>query len=510
MSINGSLVNFRALAMRIPSLIATAVGLVALASCATPPEPATQAASPSKRPNVIVIIADDLGYGDISSFGGRIATPNIDLLAKSGARMTSGYVTAAVCAPSRAALLAGRQQTRFGFEFNPVGRDERLGMALSETTIAQTMKSAGYRTGIVGKWHIGQSAGFHPLDRGFDSFYGILGGGTPYWTQKAPNDLHIVTAEDSRITRERLPVFDGRDPVDPGGYITDIFTDEAIDFIQEGQSSPFFLYLAYTAPHTPLQATEKYLARISNPKDEYDHVYRAMVTSLDDGVGRVIATLKQQGLYENTLIFFISDNGCASYVGGACSNGELSGWKGFPWDGGIRVPYLVSWPARFGASVQSAPVSSLDIAATAAAAAGVRHEGAEGVDLASALASGTLNMQRALFWRMGPTHIVRRGQWKMIVVNKTNEVLGAGDDLARSLRPDGMPAAVSPLGQWVLLYDLSTDPGEKINLADRRPEIVQALQRDWEAWNTRNVSPQWTSRRSVIGQVNDTKVELFN
>lgn len=468
------------------------------------------AASSDKRPNIVVIIADDLGYADISANGGPIPTPNIDALARSGARMTSGYVTAAVCAPSRTGLLSGRPQTRFGFEFNPVGRDETSGMSLGETTIAQTLKSAGYRTGMVGKWHIGQAAGYHPMDRGFDSFYGVLGGATPYLKTIGTEDLHVVTAEDDRITRARLPLFDGRTPIDPDGYVTDLFTENAARFIDQQNGTPFFLYLAYTAPHAPLQAPKAYLDRVPTTGTAYDRVYRAMMLALDEGVGKVVSRLRERGLLDNTIIFFLSDNGCPSYVGGACSNAPLNAYKGYPWDGGIRVPYLVSWPSRIRPAVYDQPVSSMDIAATAAAVAQTRHPRSEGVDLISALTTPDSLNNRALFWRMGPTHIVRKGRWKLLIVNKGTDAPGSGDDLGRSLRPDGVAAAVSDLGQHTLLYDMVADPGEKTDVARLHPDIVNTLKSEWTAWNATNIEPQWTSRRGVNNVVNDIRVELFN
>jgi arylsulfatase A-like enzyme len=468
-------------------------------------------AAADPRPNVIVIIADDMGTGDFSAAGGRLHTPNIDRLANSGARMTTAYATAAVCAPSRAALLAGRAQTRFGYEFNPVGRDERSGLSLDETTVAQTMKAAGYRTGMVGKWHVGQAPGMQPLDRGFDSFYGNLGGATPYLRSIGPDDLHVVTAEDALITRERLPVFDGRAPVDPEEYLTDLYTDQAIRFIGERPGGqPFFLYLAHLAPHTPLQASASYMARVSPDGSKFHRVFAGMMLALDDGIGRLLDHLERTGQRDNTLIIFLSDNGCPGYIDGACSNGRLNAWKGYPWDGGLRVPFLASWPARIKPAVRDDIVSTLDIAATLAAVAGTTHPRAEGVDLLPVLTGKQRLQDRALFWRMGPNSVVRQGRWKLITVNKSAVTADAGEALSRSRRADGLPAEVSPLGQWTLLYDLDTDPGEQHDVAAANPEVVARLQREWAAWNTANVAPQWTSRRSVNAVVNGLRVELFN
>jgi arylsulfatase A-like enzyme len=454
-------------------------------------------------------MADDLGVNDISANGGRIPTPNIDALAASGVRFTSGYVTAAVCAPSRAALMAGRQQTRFGYEFNPVQRDANGGLAKDQALISQTLKAAGYRTGIVGKWHLGQPDGFNPLDRGFDTFYGVLAGATTYLQQVGPGDLHVKTAEDDRINRKSLPLFDGRTKVDPEGYLTDVFTDKAISFIGKPGSAPFFLYLAYTTPHAPLQASAAYMARVPAGGSDFQRVYHGMMLALDDGVGKLVAHLKATGQFDNTIIFFLSDNGCPSYVGGACSNAPHSGWKGYPWDGGIRVPYLMSWPARIKPAVSTDIVSTLDIAATAAAAAGVSHPGAEGLDLAARLANPDARRDRTLFWRMGVTHVVRKGKWKLIVVNK-GATGSAGDELGRSLRPDGQPVTVSPLGQHTVLYDVVSDPGETKDVAAANPKVVQELTAAWSIWNASNVDPQWTSRRGVSADINGLRVELFN
>jgi len=361
---------------------------------------------------------------------------------------------------------------------------------------------------MIGKWHVGQADGFRPLDRGFDRFFGILGGATPYMTSIENDDLHVVTAEDSYITRDRLPIFDQDIRVNPNDYLTDLLTTQAIEFMEHSQTRPFFLYLAYTAPHTPLQAPARYLERTPAEASDGERVYAAMVMSLDDGIGRLTDYLRNTGQFDNTLIIFVSDNGCPSYV--SCSNGPLNAWKGYPWEGGIRVPYIVSWPDRISPSASDAPVSSLDIAATAAAAARVHHPGAEGVNLVESLeAPGSVQSERTLFWRMGPTRVVRSGRWKLITVNRS-AAAGVGDELERSRIPDGMSANASALGQWIFLYDLFSDPAERFDVAARHPEVVAALQQQWENWNLRNVEPQWTSRRIVRGTVNGSRIELFN
>lgn len=497
--------------IRLP-LLAMSIGLALLAAACAAPRLADGPPAVGERPNVIVILADDLGYGDLGAYGGDIPTPNIDALALSGVRFTSGYVTAAVCAPSRSALLSGRHQARFGFEFNPVGRDEERGLPTGETTIAQVMKQAGYATGMIGKWHIGQAAGYHPLDRGFDSYFGLLGGATPYLSRLEPGDMAPETGLDRLITRDRLPIFRGRARVDPPGYLTDVFTDEATAFIRGHADRPFFLYLAYNAPHTPLQAPKAYLDRFPNEASPYRRTYEAMVSALDDGVGRVMAQLRASGLERRTVVVFLSDNGCPNYVMGACSNRPLAGFKAFPWEGGVRVPFIISAPGRLaGGKVDPRAISSLDLMPTLAALARSRPPAAaEGTDLLPYLTGQRGGEPHdALFWRMGPNHAVREGRWKLLVVNKADSVQSM-DEVLGSPVPDGVEARVSPLGQWVLLFDLRTDPGEQRDVATAHPEIVRRLQARFAAWDRSNVEPMFTSRRQFRSQVDGRKVQLFN
>ncbi|MCA6295951.1 MAG: sulfatase-like hydrolase/transferase, partial [Phenylobacterium sp.] len=261
------------------------------------------------RPNIIVIIADDLGFGDTGAYGSpQVKTPHIDALARDGVRFTQGYVAHPVCAPSRAALMTGRYQTRFGYEFNPVGRDRTGGVSRDEVFLPQVLKGAGYSTGMVGKWHLGQPSGYHPLDRGFDSFFGIMTGATAFMTDFQAGDEEITPpgaeasfgiaegvrappgateAEKMTLLRKAAPVYRGREAVEEDAYLTDAFTREAISFIDAAAGRPFFLYLAHAAPHTPLQAPARYIARNSDIPDKGQRVYAAMVTALDDGVGRI-------------------------------------------------------------------------------------------------------------------------------------------------------------------------------------------------------------------------------
>lgn len=489
-----------------PAAVATLIVAAAVAIAGSALGVRHAQAKASERPNVILILADDLGYGDVGAYGGKIPTPNIDALARSGVRYTDGYVTAAVCAPSRSGLLSGRHQSRFGFEFNPVGRDETSGLPQGETIIPQVMKRAGYATGMVGKWHIGQSKGYHPLDRGFDSYYGVLGGAALYVANPADAVLSVIMPVDGQVSRARLPIYEGRQVVEPQDYLTDVFADKAAEFIRGHKDGPFFLYVPFTAPHTPLQATRKYADRFPDIKDPHARTYAAMVSAMDDGVGRIVAEVRAQGLEKKTVIVFLSDNGCPNYIRGACTNANLAGYKGFPWEGGIRIPFIVSAPGRLKpGGVDARPVSSLDLMPTFAGLAGVKAPAsAEGASL-FAKTKG----ERAFFWRTGPNHAVRDGRWKLLVVNKSERVENI-DDVLGSPIPDGVKAEISPLGQWVLLFDLMADPGEQRDLAAQHPEVVARLAKRFDAWDQSNVAPMFTSRRQFRGEVGGRRVQLFN
>lgn len=508
------------------SLIATAALALALAAGA----PA--AAQAARKPNVIVILADDLGYGDTGAYGSRIVkTPNIDALAADGVRFTQGYVSHPVCAPSRAGLLTGRYQTRFGYEFNPVGRDRTGGVSLDETFIGQVMQKAGYHTGMIGKWHLGQSGGYHPAARGFDEYFGTTAGANAYIVDARPGDeFHTPPgaegsygtaeggaglgsgseAEQMVRLRDRAPITRGQEPVEVKTYLTDAFADEAVRFIGANKDRPFFLYLAHTAPHTPLQATAKYIDRYKHIENKGQRVYAAMVSALDDSVGAVRAKLKAEGLEKDTLIVFLSDNGCAGYVGDACTNTPLNGYKGMHTEGGVRVPFVVAWPGHIRpGQVDPRVVSSLDIAPTAAAVAGAKlPKGSDGVDLIPYVAGARRETPNpTLFWRSGPNFAIRDGDWKLWMVNRADPAEQAST--AAGVTPDGVQATVSPLGRYVMLYDLKADPGETTNLAKARPDVVARLQAKIEAWDKGNVPPQWTSMRQAVRRVEGELVKLY-
>src|SRR5262245_14407191 len=342
-------------AMRRVSLL----GLLALAVVSSGQAPA-QATNAPKRPNIVIILADDLGYADVGFHGCKdVPTPRIDSIARGGVRCTNGYVSGPYCSPTRAGLLTGRYQQRFGHEFNPGERaaDNELGLPLSQTTIADRLKAAGYATGLVGKWHLGAAPRFHPQRRGFDEYFGFLAGSHPYFPGQGE------------------PIYRGTEVVKEREYLTDAFAREAVSFIDRHSDKPFFLYLAFNAVHTPMHATDPRLARFSSIKDEARRTYAAMLAAMDEGVGRVLDTLKKHGLEENTLVVYFSDNGGPTMPGttiNASRNDPLRGSKRTTLEGGIRVPFTARWPKGLPAgAIYEHPVIQLDLLPTLLAAAGV-------------------------------------------------------------------------------------------------------------------------------------------
>ncbi|MBL8772062.1 MAG: sulfatase-like hydrolase/transferase [Phenylobacterium sp.] len=496
------------------------------------PQSSAGAETTAPRPNVIVILADDLGYGDTSAYGSRIIrTPNIDAMAADGVRFTQGYVSHPVCAPSRAALLTGRYQTRFGYEFNPVGRDRTGGVSLDETFVGQVLQKAGYRTAMVGKWHLGESGAYHPVARGFDEYFGTTAGANAFIVTSQPGDEYhtppgaeatYATAEGGAglgaggeaaqmvRLRARSPIYRGREPVEVKDYLTDAFTAEAVRFIGDNKDRPFFLYLAHTTPHTPLQAPAKYVDRYRHIQNKGQRVYAAMVAALDDSVGAIRAKLKAEGIEKNTLIVLLSDNGCAGYIGDACTNAPLNGYKGTHLEGGVRVPFIMAWPGRIKpGQVDPRVVSSLDIAPTAAALAGATlPKGSDGVDLTPFVTGKrTDTPNKTLYWRSGLNFAIRDGDWKMWMVNRADP--GEQDTTSSRVTPDGVEAKLSPLGRFVMLYNLKDDPGERKNLAASRPDVVAQLQAKLEAWDKANVPAQWTSMRQGVRRIEGELVRIY-
>ncbi|MEO1498784.1 MAG: sulfatase-like hydrolase/transferase [Planctomycetota bacterium] len=428
----------------------------------------------ASSPNLIVIVTDDQGYADVGFNGCEdIPTPNIDCIAKEGVRCTNGYVTHSVCGPSRAALITGRYQCRFGASRNPTVDPSvpNNGVPISERNIAEMLRPRGYRCMAIGKWHLGTHPELRPLVRGFDEFFGFLTGGHNYFAdQLTLEDLSEVNAPWAWY---RTKLLRGRDRVETTGYLTDELSAAAVDFIDRSHKQPFFLYLAYNAPHSPLQATDKYLDRFPNITSTKRRTYAAMVSAVDDGVGLVLDKLSELGLDDRTLVFFLSDNGGAT--NNASSNDPLRGHKGSPFEGGVRVPYAVRWPGVLPAGVDyDLPVSSMDIAATIAAAAGVEvpaDKPLDGVDLVPYLTGQDASSPHAsLYWRWydKSRYAMRRGDEKLIAM---------ADAKDRRKNPENA------------LYDLGVDLSESANLAKDRPQAVDTARRMLDAWRSELVAP---------------------
>ena len=469
--------------------------------------------SPSSAPpNIVVIVADDLGYNDLGAYGsGIIRTPHIDALAGGGARLTDGYVSAAVCSPSRAGLYTGRYQPRFGYEFNTSGRDTAVGLPTDQRTLADMLKSAGYATGLVGKWHLGKSREHHPLSRGFDEYFGHLSGGTTYIDSREEG-VQSWPAGNAPTTRpDASAIYDGFDKVEVEEYLTDVFAEKAVSFIRRHGDRPFFLMITPNAPHTPLQATAEYARRYEGVEEDGRRIFAAMVSSVDDLVGKVVEELDAHGVRENTLIAFLSDNGCIKYLSqDVCSNDPLRGSKRFHLEGGIRVPFIFNWPGGLLAgSVFEHPVISLDLFATLAAAAGSDETAQDSVNLLPYLRGEVAEPPHEfLFWRAKPNIAVRSGKWKLWKVNKSDQTL---DDFTLGGRrlPGVEYPGDSPLGQMTVLYDLSADVGEQVNLADQHPDVVARLEAALEDWNSQLAEPMWPSNRSTLYELHGQMIQLF-
>ena len=427
----------------------------------------------ARKPNILLIVGDDMGYADVGVHGCKdIPTPHIDSFAKNGVRFSSGYVTGPYCSPTRAALMSGRYQQRFGHEFNPGPMqlaDKTFGLALTETTMADRLKAAGYITGMVGKWHLGYAPEFHPTRRGFSEYFGFLGGAHSYMDAKADANN---------------PILRGTQPVDEPEYLTDAFRREALAFIDRHQKSPWFLYLTFNAVHTPLQATQKYLDRFKQITDERRRIYAAQMSAMDDAIGAVLDKVRALKLEEDTLIMFVSDNGGPPVNGS--DNGPLRGFKAQTWEGGTRVPFLMQWKGHVPAGkVYDHPVNQLDCLPTALAAAEVKIKPEwklDGVDLLGYVKGKNKQPPHdSLFWRFGQQMAIRRGDWKLVKAPDTR-----GPVIQRRAGDDDTTGAQ--------LFNLATDLGEKNNLAEREPEKVKELEAAWKKWNAQLVEPRWFPR----------------
>jgi arylsulfatase A-like enzyme len=371
-----------------------------------------------KSPNIIIILTDDLGYQDVGFNGSTdIKTPFIDEIAKNGVKFTNAYVTYPVCGPSRAGLITGRYQDRFGFSRNPLftPKDSLSGLPLSEQTIAEALKTADYKTMAIGKWHLGAHESQRPLNRGFDEFFGFLSGGHKYFPEQyTRNDISEVNSQFDAYNTKLLK---NNQRVEETEYLTDAFSREAVDFISKNNDKPFFLYLAYNAPHSPLQATEKYLSRYPDIKDEKRKTFAAMVSAVDDGVGEILEELRKYKIEENTLIVFLSDNGGDERKG--ANNGILNRGKGSLYEGGIRIPFAMQWKSKIPeGQTYDNPIISLDIFATAAELANVETKNPlDGKNLMPFLnKKNTERPHESLVWKKvdAETFAVRKGDIKII------------------------------------------------------------------------------------------------
>ncbi len=406
---------------------------------------ATLRTAAAAQPNLIVFYADDLGWGELGCQGNpQIPTPHIDAIARAGVRFTNGYVAATYCSPSRAGLLTGRYPTRFGHEFNSVANAK--GLDAKEVTLADRLRSLGYATVCVGKWHLGSQPENRPTRRGFDEFYGTLQN-TPFF-----QPTNFV---DSRLGD------DVRAVTDPAFYTTDAYAARAVDWLERSRGKPWFLYLAFNAQHAPLQAPKAYLDRFAGIADEKRRIFAAMLAAMDDAVGRVMAKVRALGQEENTLVFFIADNGGPTQST-TSQNGPLRGYKMTTFEGGPRVPFIAQWKGRLPAGrTYDFPVLNLDVLPTIVTAAGGRLDGGaklDGVDLLPYLTGKKSERpHQTLYWRYGPQWAVRHGDHKLVVSRG-----GSG-------RPE--------------LYDLVRDIGESKDLAPTMPEKVKELQALYERWN---------------------------
>lgn len=421
------------------------------------------------KPNIVLIVGDDMGYADVGFHGCKdIPTPHLDKLAASGVKFTNGYVTGPYCSPTRAGLLTGRYQQRFGHEFNPGGGEQ--GMPVSEKTLADRLKGAGYKTALVGKWHLGNQPQFHPHARGFEEFFGFLGGAHDYFA-------------DQGILR-------GTEQIKEDEYLTDAFAREAETFIDKNKANPFFLYLAFNAVHTPMQADDPRLKKFAAIEDKTRRTYAAMMSAMDDGIGRVMAKLKSAGVEKNTLVMFISDNGGPTMPGVTVNgsiNTPLRGSKRTTLEGGVRVPFVIHWPGTLEPGTFEQPAIQLDLHATTLAAAGVKTTPdmkLDGVNLLPHLRGETKTPPHdALYWRFGTQTAIRMGDYKLVRYDTTADL-------------DNKPKTTSP----AKLYDLKSDIGESKDLAETMPDKVKELQAKWEAWNKDNVNPAWGGAAAGKGE----------
>ncbi|MEM9081440.1 MAG: sulfatase-like hydrolase/transferase [Verrucomicrobiota bacterium] len=411
----------------------------------------------AESPNVLYVLVDDMGFADVGVNGCTdIPTPHLDALAKSGINFTAGYVTHPYCSPSRAAIMSGRYQARFGHDCNPQQsfEDHTQGIPASVKLLPARLEEQDYTTALIGKWHLGHADPFKPRNRGFDHFWGFLAGGYSYWGHPSKKNPGDPIYENDRIVAP-----------DEITYMTSDLGHQAIKFIKNNPDKPWFCYLSYSAPHAPDQAPKEVIARFAHIEDYKRKMYAALVSSLDDSVGEVIAALDELGIRENTLVFFLSDNGGRHP---SADNGIYRGHKGRTYEGGVRVPFMASWPSQIPAGQTSTEaVSSLDLYATILELAGASDPGADGINLLSHLKDPTTPLPtRPLFYRIS-------GGWGYAISDSKYKLVKPGwkDEFE--------------------LYDIQADPSEENNLIAKLPLVASQLLLQYQDWNKDNIAPLW-------------------
>ena len=409
------------------------------------------------KPNIIIILADDAGYSDFGFMGSdEIKTPNIDQLALDGVTFNNAYVSASVCSPSRAGLLTGMYQQRFGHECN-LDSDVNNSFDPNQITIAEALKTEGYNTGLIGKWHLGDKTQNHPLKNGFDYFWGFISGARNYFydpNEKSRNSIRNVVENYSETNFE--------------GYLTDVLADKAVSFIDKNNQSntPFFLFLSFNAPHTPMQAKNEVLEKF---KDNPRRVYASMMWSMDEAIGNVIDGLKENNQYDNTIIYFLSDNGAA--MSNDASPFPFKGWKGNQYEGGIKTPMIMTWKNKIKSNTQfDGFISALDIFKTSLEASNVNKEfmmNADGKNIMNYLNDNNIKNEN-LFWRKDKMATVRSGNYKLIRLNDTSTVL----------------------------YNIKKNYFEDDNIKSKQSKIHDSLLILLSDWEKRLINPNWIENKN--------------
>jgi arylsulfatase A-like enzyme len=461
-----------------------------------------------KFPNIILIVADDLGKNDINLYDpDGVPTPNINKLANSGVTCTEAYTTSPICFPSRASLVTGRYQQRFGCErmimqrypknkfehfvfknfintrpmylidpwYSPPAEEiKKQGLPESEVTIFEIMQRSGYQTACIGKWHLGYNSPFLPNERGVNEFYGFLEAFSLYAPVKSDEiiNYHHKSFQNRHIWRQKrdgpCAIRQNNEVVEENEYLTTSIAEHACDFMERNQHNPFFLYVPFNAPHTPFQVPISYYEKFSDIADKNKRVYFAMIAALDDAVGSILSKIDELGMEENTLVFFASDNGGATYTG-ATDNGDLKGGKITNFEGGLNIPFVMKWKGKIPAGeVYNQPVSMMDIFATSCNSAGIslpENIPTDGVNLIPYLNGQAPDMPHEfLFWRTDYNKVVRHGKWKLILNTR-----------------DG----------FEMLYDLENDKHEQNNLVNDHPEMAKFLKIKLQEWEKELIPPSW-------------------